>query len=52
MDCRIKKAWIEIEKEHTKNISKVRKIVKDHLKEHGCRYYPELIKMEKRLNQK
>ena len=50
MKCKIKDAWIEIEKEHTKSDKKAEKIVQDHIREHGCNYYPELIKLEKRLN--
>lgn len=49
MNCHIKKSWIELEKEHTKSTKEATKIVKDHLREFGCRYYPELIKMEKKL---
>lgn len=49
MKCKIKKQWIEIEKEHTNSKKEAEKIVKEHLKEWGCNYYPELIKMEKRL---
>lgn len=52
--CLGKKAWIEIEKEHTNSNSnkQAEKIVKDHLREFGCDYYPELIKMEKNLSKK
>lgn len=49
MTCKIKKEWVNIEKEHTKSNKKAEKIVNDHINEFGCRYYPELIKMEKRL---
>jgi hypothetical protein len=52
MKCKIKKSWVDIELEHTKSRKVARKIVKDHLKEMGCNYYPELIKMEKKLNQR
>jgi len=49
MVCKIKKEWADIEMEHTKSRKEAVKIVKDHLREHGCNYYPELIKLEKRL---
>lgn len=50
MKCKIKKNWIKIEMEHTKSKKRAEKIVKDHLNEFGCKYYPALIKMEKKLN--
>ncbi len=49
MGCKIKKEWLKMESEHTKDISEQRKIVKDHLKEFGCDYYPELKKLERRI---
>jgi hypothetical protein len=49
MTCKIKKAWIDIEMEHTNSRKTAEKIVNDHLKEMGCGYYPALIKMEKKL---
>jgi hypothetical protein len=49
MECKIKQKWIDIEKEHTKSIKEATKIVNDHVNAHGCRYYPELIKLEKKL---
>lgn len=49
MKCKIKQAWIEIEKEHTSSEREAKKIVQDHIREHGCAYYPELIKLEKKL---
>ena len=52
MGCKILKKWIEIEKEHTSSEKRARKIVQEHLKEWGCNYYPELIKMERRLAKK
>ena len=52
MACKIKKSWIELEKEHTKSNEKAKKIVEDHLKEFGCNYYPALIKMEKKLKRR
>lgn len=50
MNCKIKKKWVDIELEHTKSRKVAKKIVKDHLKEMGCGYYPALIKMEAQLN--
>ena len=47
--CKLKKAWIEIEKEHTSSEKVARKIACDHYKEFGAKYYPALIKMEARL---
>ena len=44
MRCRIKKEWIEMEREHTSNEIAARKIVKDHILEWGCGYYPALKK--------
>jgi hypothetical protein len=38
-----------IEMEHTKSRKEAERIVKEHIKEHGCNYYPELIKLERRL---
>lgn len=49
MVCLIKKKWVDLEMEHTKDRNKAKKIVQDHIKEYGCNYYPELIKMERRL---
>lgn len=49
MVCKLKKKWIEIEMEHTSSRAVAKKIASDHLKEFGCRYYPALIKMERRL---
>ena len=49
MKCGINKRWIEMEKEHTKSNVEAKKIVEDHIREFGCNYYPELIKMEKHL---
>ena len=47
--CDIEKKWINMEMEHTDNASEAKKIVKDHIRQYGCKYYPELIKMEKKL---
>lgn len=52
MACKIKKAWVNIELEHTNSRKMARKIAGDHLKEFGCAYYPALIKMEKSLTKK
>ena len=49
MACKIKKEWIDMELEHTSDRKVARKIAKDHLREFGCDYYPELIKLEKKL---
>lgn len=49
MPCKIKKKWIELEKEHTTSNKMARKIAEDHVKEFGCDYYPELLKMERKL---
>jgi hypothetical protein len=38
-----------MEKEHTNSDKKAEKIVEEHIKAHGCDYYPALIKMEKKL---
>ena len=52
MKCNLKKKWIEIEMEHTKNPKIAAKIACDHYKEFGAKYYPALIKMERRLAKK
>jgi len=52
MTCRIKKEWIDIEMEHTKNRFWAKKIASDHVKEYGCGYYPALKKMERLLGRK
>lgn len=49
LKCKIKKDWIEEEMIHTKNKFFAEKIVKDHVKEFGCKYYPALKKLERRL---
>ena len=49
MTCKILKKWVNLEMEHTKNRFIARKIVEDHVNEYGCKYYPELIEMEKEL---
>ena len=49
MDCKIKKKWIDLEMEHTNSRKVAKKIAKDHIRESGCKYYPELIKLEKKL---
>jgi len=56
MKCKIKKEWIDIEMEHShlfpKNLqrSMAKKIANDHVKEMGCNYYTELVKLEKKLS--
>ena len=52
MKCRMRKEWINMEMEHTSNPKIARKIVKDHILEYGCAYYPALLKMEKKLSKK
>ena len=49
MACKIKPSWIKLEMEHTTNKDFAKKIVSDHIREFGCEYYPNLIKMEKKL---
>lgn len=49
VNCKIKKSWINLEMEHTKSKMVARKIVKDHIREFGCSYYPSLKKMEKNI---
>ena len=51
MKCKLKKSWIDIEMEHTKNRNIAKKIACDHVKEFKG-YYPALIKMERRLRRK
>jgi hypothetical protein len=50
--CKLKKSWIDIELEHTKNRKVAKKIAQDHVNELGCGYYPSLIKMEKKLKKR
>ena len=48
--CKIKEAWIRMEsEEHHKTKKEGKRIVKQHIKELGCGYYPALIKMENKL---
>jgi hypothetical protein len=47
--CKVKRAWIEVEKEHTNKEWLAKKIAQDHVNEFGCKYYPALKRMEKRL---
>ena len=49
MGCKISKKWIDMEKEHTSSDSVAKRIVKEHIKEWGCGYYPALIKLERKL---
>ena len=48
----LKKSWIKVELEHTRNINTAKKIACDHVKEMGRGYYPALKKMEKKLLKK
>jgi hypothetical protein len=54
-NCKVKKEWIDVEMEHAHNFPKhlrkkiAEEIACDHIKELGNRYYPELLKMERRL---
>lgn len=41
--------WVDVEMEHTKSRRFARKIAQDHVNEFGCKYYPALLKMERRL---
>lgn len=50
--CPIKKAWIKSEMEHTKNKWFAEKIVKDHIREYGCDYYPRLTKLQTDLKRR
>jgi hypothetical protein len=51
--CKIKEAWIRMESgEHHKSRKEGKKIVRQHIKELGCGYYPELIKMENKLKRR
>jgi hypothetical protein len=50
MTCKIKEHWIKMEsEEHHKSRKAGLKIVKQHIAELGCGYYPALIKMERKL---
>jgi hypothetical protein len=49
MKCKIKPSWIKVELEHTSSKRIAKKIATDHVREHGCGYYPALKKMEARL---
>ena len=49
MNCNLKKSWIQMEMEHTSSKAVAKRIVQEHIKEHGCKYYPQLIKLERRL---
>ena len=43
------KIGTRVEMEHTTNSRVARKIALDHIHEYGCKYYPALIKMERKL---
>lgn len=49
MKCKIKKSWIDAELEHTDSRKLAKKLVGDHVKEYGCKYYPEMFKVQKKL---
>lgn len=49
MKCKIRKSWLDAEMEHTNSRKVARRIVSDHIREHGCSYYPALLKMETKL---
>lgn len=48
----IPKSWLAMEAEHTSSVAGQRKIVKEHIAEHGFSYYPALRKMEHMLDKK
>ena len=41
--------WRKIEMEHTTSPKRAEGIMWDHIREHGVKYYPKLIKMERTL---
>jgi hypothetical protein len=49
---KVPERWVKMEMEHTNSKKKARKIVQDHLDEHGMAYYPALIKMEAKLKKR
>ncbi len=49
MECKIKKSWLKMESEHSKNKNVQKKIACQHIKEFGKGYYPALKKMEAKL---
>ena len=44
------KRWMQMEAEHSPNPMKQRRIVMEHIKEHGPNYYPALKRMENKLD--
>ena len=44
------KEWMRMEAEHSPNPMKQRRIVMEHIKEHGPNYYPALKRMENKLD--
>lgn len=52
MKCKINPSWIKLEMEHTNNKEYAKKIVNDHIGEFGCEYYPNLIRLERKLSRK
>lgn len=51
MTCKIKKSWINSELIHG-DTKLAKRIVRQHITEHGCNYYPSLFRMEKRLSKR
>ena len=49
MNCKIKNEWLKMESEHTSSKAEQLKIVRDHIREYGCDYYPTLKKLENKL---
>jgi hypothetical protein len=49
---KIPSSWLKMESEHTKSMPKQRRIVLQHIQEHGKDYYPALKKMERMLDKK
>ena len=44
------KQWMQMEAEHSPNPMKQRRIVMEHINEHGQNYYPALKRMENKLD--
>ena len=45
-------AWTKMESEHSPNPMKQRRIVMEHVKQHGIGYYPALQRMERNLERR
>ena len=52
VECKLRKSWIKVEMEHTKNWNVAKKIACDHIKEMGTGYYQALKKRELKLKKK